>query len=76
MRLMKGKLLKYNYDKQGYLLVHLCTNGKRKCKKVHRLVAETFIKNEYNKIYVNHKDGNKQNNNVSNLEWVTPSENK
>lgn len=74
-RLIEYKILKFNYDKQKYLLVHLCVNGVRKCKKVHRLVAEAFIENTNNKPYVNHKDGNKQNNNVDNLEWVTPSEN-
>lgn len=43
---------------------------------VHRIVATTFIPNtDSKKIFVNHKDGDKQNNNVSNLEWVTPSEN-
>lgn len=74
-RLIKGKVLKYNYDKQGYTLVHLCSDGKRSCKKVHRLVAKSFIKNGYGKEYINHKDGNKKNNSVNNLEWVTPSEN-
>lgn len=74
-RLMNGRMLKYNNDKQGYLLVHLSKNGKRICKKVHRLVAEAFLENKDSKEYVNHIDGNKQNNVVYNLEWVTPSEN-
>lgn len=43
--------------------------------RIHRLVAKTFIINYDNKSQVNHKDWNKQNNNVDNLEWATPSEN-
>lgn len=56
----------------GYLLVHL---GFNKIKMVHTLVAESFIPNPEGKKYVNHIDGNKQNNNVRNLEWVTSKEN-
>lgn len=59
----------------GYLKVDLYDNGKKSSKRIHRLVAEAYIPNPYNKPDVNHKDGNKHNNSVDNLEWVTKSEN-
>ena len=59
----------------GYHEVILTFKGSRKPKLIHRLVADAFIPNPDNKREVNHKDGNKFNNDVSNLEWVTPSEN-
>ena len=56
----------------NYFLVTLVDDeGKRKNRFIHRLMAETFIPNPNNKPQVNHIDGNKQNNNVSNLEWST-----
>lgn len=58
-----------------YLAVHLTKDGEEKVKYIHRLVAETFIPNTGNKSQVNHIDGNKFNNHVSNLEWVTRKEN-
>lgn len=74
---LTGKIYSQHKSKSGYM--GFCTsNGKRKSYKlyrIHRMVAETFIPNPDNKPYVNHKDGNKTNNNVSNLEWVTASEN-
>ena len=59
----------------GYFLVTLVNQGKRKNKHIHRLLATHFILNPLNKAHVNHIDGNKQNNALSNLEWATPREN-
>lgn len=58
-----------------YLQAVLCSNGKPKSFLVHRLVAIHYIDNPEDKPYVNHIDGDKQNNKVENLEWSTPSEN-
>ena len=55
----------------GYLSVDLYKNGTRKKKRVHRLVAEVFIPNPNNYSEINHKDENKTNNHVENLEWCT-----
>ena len=65
----------YLHPESGYFGMNLYSNGRGYPKRVHRLVAETFIPNPENKPEVNHKDGNKQNNSVDNLEWVTRSEN-
>lgn len=70
-----NRLIVPNISKKGYYSVTLNNNSLRKYFKVHRLVALTFIPNHNNKPQVNHIDGNKSNNNVSNLEWVTGSEN-
>ncbi len=72
----KDRFLKPEENEKGYLRVDLYDDsGKRKHHKVHRLVAKAFIKNPDGKPQVNHKDGNKQNNSVTNLEWVTNREN-
>lgn len=73
--IQKEKLLKPSNTSTGYKKVELCKDGKRKSFKVHRLVAIAFIPNPDNKPEVNHIDGNKINNNIDNLEWVTSSEN-
>ena len=74
-RTRKEKILKHGSDKKGYLYVNLCKEGKKRNYRVHRLVAETFIDNLENKPEVNHKDEDKTNNKVENLEWVTSKEN-
>lgn len=62
-------------SQQDYKVVGLHINKKAKLCRVHRLVALMFIPNPENKPYINHIDGNRSNNNVDNLEWVTPAEN-
>jgi len=59
----------------GYLTVSLHSNGKQNNKPIHRLVATHFIENKLKLKYVNHKDGNKKNNQINNLEWCTSSDN-
>lgn len=73
---VKGLILKQYDNGNGYLHVVLSMNGKTVTKKVHRLVAETFISNPDNLTEVNHKDCNRANNNVENLEWCTRSYNR
>jgi hypothetical protein len=75
-RLMKGKERKPLLNK-GYLSINLIDKktGKSTRNSVHRFVAEAFIPNPDNKLTVNHIDGNKSNNTISNLEWATYSEN-
>ena len=68
--------LKTKVDRCGYVQVILTKNNIKHYKTVHRLVATTFIPNSINKPQVNHRDGNKTNNKLDNLEWVTAQENK
>ena len=70
------RILRPRHDKDGYMMVDLQNAGKVVTHKVHRIVATTFLENPCNKPQVNHKDGNKANNRVENLEWVSDSENK
>lgn len=71
----RPKILKFGYNAKGYDLVHLCKHGEKKSFKVHRLVLIAFDCNLDNKPQVNHIDGNKNNNNLFNLEWCTNKEN-
>ena len=69
-----GRILSNINRQGGYLSVVLQYKGFIRYTRIHRLVAETFISNPDNKPEVNHIDGNKQNNCVDNLEWVTRKE--
>ena len=72
----KGKIRIGTIDKgTGYARLLLCVNGNQKSFNIHRLVAIAFISNPESKPQVNHKDGNKSNNHVDNLEWSTAAEN-
>lgn len=68
-RLIKGRIKKKCTDKDGYLVVSLYKGKEKKLRRVHRLVAEAFIENKNNLPQVNHKDEQKTNNAVTNLEW-------
>ena len=73
-----GKVLSLRVNEFGYVVVQIYdpVQNIHKHRKVHRLVAETYIDNPHSKPEVNHIDSNKLNNNVTNLEWVTSKENK
>src|SRR5690554_4868133 len=71
----KGRLLTPRVQKDGYVTVHLSFDGKDFNALVHRLVAMAYLPNPEGKSTVNHKDGNKENNYVDNLEWATYPEN-
>lgn len=69
------KWIRPTVDKDGYAIVNIYKDKKRKSFRIHRLVAEAFLPVPYGAVEIDHKDRNKQNNNVSNLEWKTHPEN-
>lgn len=71
-----GKMLKPMISTCGYVYFHLIKDEKKHTKYVHRMVGESFIPNPKNLPQIDHVDGNKLNNTVSNLRWVTISENR
>jgi hypothetical protein len=74
-RLKIGVIKRTVIQNSGYKIVNLKVDGKQNNHLVHRLVATAFVSNPENKKFINHIDGNKLNNEVSNLEWCTRSEN-
>lgn len=70
-RLVRGRVLKQQLGRGGYMYVEFSVNGKAVCLLSHRIIAVTFIPNPNNYPQVNHKDNNPKNNAVSNLEWCT-----
>lgn len=80
-KLLRGKTMKLSKvtgrsnSISKYVVVNLRSHGKNKVCCVHRLVANAFLDNSNRLPTVNHKDGNKENNNVTNLEWATYSDN-
>lgn len=71
----KGRKISPTTNRNGYYYVDLTNRQKRKRFYVHRLVAESFIPKDCNRPHINHKDLNKKNNNVENLEWCSREEN-
>jgi hypothetical protein len=72
----KAKELRINPNTKGYASVSLCVNYKQVYRRVHRLVAEAFIENPHGYPEVNHKNANRMDARVENLEWCTSSQNK
>lgn len=71
----QGKILTPQWHKTKVWRVRLCVNGVKYSRSVHRMVAQTFLPNTENKPEVNHKDGSRANNLLTNLEWATKIEN-
>lgn len=75
VELRKRRLKKKTLASNGYYVVCLHKDGIGKMHNIHRLIAQTFIPNPNNYLHVNHKDGNKLNNTIDNLEWCTQQQN-
>ena len=74
--LLSAKIMKTHGDKDGYQQLRMTVEkGRAVTVKAHRLIAQTFLPNPENKPFVNHKNGNKEDNAISNLEWCTAKEN-
>lgn len=71
----RKKFLKPQVNKSGYLKINLCKNGKIKSFLVHRLVAEVYIDNPNNFDTVDHINGDKSNNSINNLQWMSQADN-
>lgn len=72
----KNKRIKSQYiGSTGYYMVTFSQNNKSKPKRVHKIIAEAFIENPKKLPFINHKDGNKLNNSIENLEWCNHSHN-
>lgn len=74
-RKIKGRILDHRPMDGGYKRISIKINGKYKGFLIHRLVAEAFLTNHKNLPHINHKDGNRLNNHIDNLEWCTHQEN-
>lgn len=75
LNIITGKFLKQSDNGKGYLKIELFNNGKGKNLYIHRLVAEAFLLKYQQKCEVNHIDGNKYNNDITNLEWCSRQQN-
>jgi hypothetical protein len=75
VKYVREKILKPVINNNGYLRIFICGKPKNRNCAIHRLVAKAFIPNPENKPQVNHKDGDKSNNKIENLEWCNGSEN-